>query len=382
MPSMMVATLGIALPEIRQTFSLSEVAAGSLFSVMMMIAAVTSSIAGRLADKIGRKTVLISGLTLLALSFGLAGVSGHPILFFLLRSVTGIGYGFTPPSLYAIMSDLLPNRRGLGTSLVSVAYGIGGAIGAVLASRVMGAFGWRAAFVTVAVIATANVLVQLFLIRNAHRIRVAAHSGSFKDALSLPILILALAEFVGGSVFWSSAAWTPTALRTAKALTLQQTGWVMGVLSLANMVGSFFLGSLSDKLGRRIVIALSAFPAAAAAFVVFLVGISRWSRLGNFRFRFPKSLSARSGGRAGARDRARRRRRHCRRHHYVVALYLGRSGAADCRKDDYRYRRYSIGDDFGDRRPSHPLRDSHPNIISPRSARRTRKIRKLIFSIP
>jgi MFS family permease len=266
---MMVATLGIALPEIRQTFSLSEVAAGSLFSVMMMIAAVTSSIAGRLADKIGRKTVLISGLTLLALSFGLAGVSGHPILFFLLLSVTGIGYGFTPPSLYAIMSDLLPNRRGLGTSLVSVAYGIGGAIGAVLASRVMGAFGWRAAFVTVAVIATANVLVQLFLIRNAHRIRVAAHSGSFKDALSLPILILALAEFVGGSVFWSSAAWTPTALRTAKALTLQQTGWVMGVMSLANMVGSFFLGSLSDKLGRRIVIALSAFPAAAAAFVVF-----------------------------------------------------------------------------------------------------------------
>jgi MFS family permease len=269
MPSMMVATLGIALPEIRQTFSLSEVAAGSLFSVMMMIAAVTSSIAGRLADKIGRKTVLISGLTLLALSFGLAGLSGHPILFFLLLSVTGIGYGFTPPSLYAIMSDLLPNRRGLGTSLVSVAYGIGGAIGAVLASRVMGAFGWRAAFVTVAVIATANVLVQLFLIRNAHRIRVAAHSGSFKDALSLPILILALAEFVGGSVFWSSAAWTPTALRTAKALTLQQTGWVMGVMSLANMVGSFFLGSLSDKLGRRIVIALSAFPAAAAAFVVF-----------------------------------------------------------------------------------------------------------------
>ena len=40
--------------------------AGSLFSVMMIIAAITSSIAGRLADKFGRKTVLISGLSLLA----------------------------------------------------------------------------------------------------------------------------------------------------------------------------------------------------------------------------------------------------------------------------------------------------------------------------
>jgi MFS family permease len=70
-------------------------------------------------------------------------------------------------------------------------------------------------------------------------------------------------------VFWSCAAWTPTLLRSAKALTLQETGWVMGVLSLANMVGSFSLGSLSDKLGRKRVIILSALPAALAAYLTF-----------------------------------------------------------------------------------------------------------------
>jgi MFS family permease len=269
MPSMMVATLGIALPEIREAFFLSTIAAGSLFSVMMIIAALTSGLAGRLADRIGRKTVLITGLSLLALGFGLAGVSSHPILFFFFLALTGMGYGFTPPSLYAIMSDLLPSRRGLGTSLVSVSYGIGGAIGAVLASRIIAAFGWRAAFLTVAGIATADMLLQFYWIRNISSIRTASRSGSFKDALTIPILILALAEFVGGSVFWSSAAWTPTLLRTAKALTLQETGWLMGLLSLANMLGSFSLGSLSDKLGRKTIIACSAFPAALAAFIVF-----------------------------------------------------------------------------------------------------------------
>ncbi|MBI2179623.1 MAG: MFS transporter [Deltaproteobacteria bacterium] len=268
-PSMMVAALGIALPEIRQTFSLSEIEAGSLFSVMMIVAAVTSGIAGRLADRFGPKTVLIAGLSLLALGFGGAGISGQGILFFSCLALTGIGYGFTPPSQYAIMSDLLPHRRGLGASLVSVAYGIGGAVGAVLASRVAAAFGWRAAFVTVAAIATTIMLLQLYWIRNTQRITTAARSGSFRDALSFPILILALAEFAGGSVFWSCAAWTPTLLRSAKALTLQETGWVMGVLSLANMLGAFSLGALSDKLGRKRVIILSALPAAAAAFVVF-----------------------------------------------------------------------------------------------------------------
>ncbi|MSP40077.1 MAG: MFS transporter [Deltaproteobacteria bacterium] len=269
MPSMMVATLGIALPEIRQSFALSEVAAGSLFSVMMLIAALTSGGAGRLADKFGRKRVLITGLSLLAIGFGLAGVTEQPLLFFLLLAVTGIGYGFTPPSLYAIMSDLLPHRRGLGASLVSVTYGIGGAIGAVLASRITAAFGWRAAFVAVGVIATANMLVQLLWIRESQATNSTARSGSFRDALSWSIMLLALAEFIGGSVFWSSAAWTPTLLRTAKALPLKDAGWIMGVLSVANMCGSFCLGNLSDRFGRKRVVAFSAFPAALAAFVLF-----------------------------------------------------------------------------------------------------------------
>ena len=266
---MMVATLGIALPEIRQSFALSEVAAGSLFSVMMLIAALTSGGAGRLADKFGRKRVLITGLSLLAIGFGLAGVTEQPLLFFLLLAVTGIGYGFTPPSLYAIMSDLLPHRRGLGASLVSVTYGIGGAIGAVLASRITAAFGWRAAFVAVGVIATANMLVQLLWIRESQATNSTARSGSFRDALSWSIMLLALAEFIGGSVFWSSAAWTPTLLRTAKALPLKDAGWIMGVLSVANMCGSFCLGNLSDRFGRKRVVAFSAFPAALAAFVLF-----------------------------------------------------------------------------------------------------------------
>ena len=136
---MMVATLGIALPEIRGTFSLSEVAAGSLFSVMMMIAAVMSGVGGRLADVVGRKKVLITGLSLLAGGFALASLSHDVLLFFCCLAITGVGYGFTPPSLYAIMSDLLPERRGLGASLISVTYGVGGAIGGVL----IGWLAWR-----------------------------------------------------------------------------------------------------------------------------------------------------------------------------------------------------------------------------------------------
>src|SRR5262245_18782934 len=61
----------------------------------------------------------------------------------------------------------------------------------------------------------------------------------------------------------------PTLLRTAKLLTFQETGWLMKLLSLSNMLGSFSLGSLSDKLVRKTIITFSAFPTALAAFIVF-----------------------------------------------------------------------------------------------------------------
>jgi len=266
---MMVATLGIALPEIRQSFSLSAVAAGSLFSVMMIVAALTSAGAGRLADRIGPKKVLITGLTLLGVGFAGAGMSQRQIVFACFLALTGIGYGFTPPSLYLIMSELLPQRRGFGASLISVAYGIGGAIGALLSSRVAALFGWRYAFLAVGAIAAVDTLVQFLFIREQHRPRSLKRSGSFRAALSFSLLLLAVLEFIGGSVFWSSAAWTPTAMRSAKSLTIQETGWIMSLLSIANMVGSFCLGSLSDKLGRRFVIMASAFPAGLASFAVF-----------------------------------------------------------------------------------------------------------------
>jgi MFS family permease len=113
----------------------------------------------------------------------------------------------------------------------------------------------------------------------------SGRSGSLREALTLPILILALAECIGGSVFWSSAAWAPTLFRSAKSLTLEQTGWIMGILSMANMLGSCSLGYLSDKFGRKRVIAWSAFPGAIAAFALFYwLESPLWIGLGTLAF--------------------------------------------------------------------------------------------------
>jgi AAHS family benzoate transporter-like MFS transporter len=268
-PSMTIATLGMALPDLLESLSLSKIEAGTLFSTTFILATVSSAAAGRLADKWGRKYILVSGLGFLALGFAAAGVSSASWAMFISLAVTGLGYGFIPPSLYALMSDLLPRTRGLGASVVSVFYGSGGAVGALLASRTIYALGWRTAFITMAGIATAHMALQCYWLLNFQGSSVRHHAAPLQDTLSLALFVLALADFLGGFVFWSSAAWMPSVLRTAKALTIHETGWVMGSWSVSYMIGSLSLGYLSDRVGRKQVILLSAFPAALAAWVSF-----------------------------------------------------------------------------------------------------------------
>ena len=269
LPSMVVATLGISLPEVRQSFSLSEIEAGSLFSVIFIVAAVASPISGRFSDKIGRKAVLIIGISALSLGFALSSLSHRYLVMLMLLGLVGLGYGFTSPSLYALMSDLLPTRRGLGASLVSVAYGIGGSLGSLTASFMIARAGWRMAFLTVGIIGAVITGVELIKVKNVSERPAIQRHLPYRKSLSRGLILLAVAEFFGGSVFWSSASWTATVLRTAKELTLSETGYVMGLWGLTSMIGALLLGTLSDRFGRKTVILWSAYLGACASFVVY-----------------------------------------------------------------------------------------------------------------
>jgi MFS family permease len=268
-PSMMVAALGIALPDILDALSLSELQAGSLFSTTFLVATISSALAGVLADKWGRKYILVGGLGLLALGFAAAAVSSTPLAMILSLAVAGLGYGFIPASLYALMSDLLPGRRGFGASLVSVFYGTGGALGSLFASRLLSALGWRATFIATAALVAAHMLLQCWRLWNLQAKSSGRRRAALKDALSPALLTLALAEFIGGMVFWGSAAWMATLLRSAKALTINEAGWVMSTWGFSYMLGAISLGHLSDRLGRKRVILASAFPATLAGFLSF-----------------------------------------------------------------------------------------------------------------
>lgn len=267
-PSMSVAALGIALPELREALGLSAVEAGSLFSFIFIFASLGSAVAGRLSDRIGRKRVLIAGVTVLAGGFSLASFAPSYAIMALCLALTGIGYGFTTPSLYALMSDLMPEHRGLGASLVSVSYGLGVSAGAVVTTWILARSQWPRAFLAIGLFGFAIAGLQGVAIDNAPPEKTEKRPP-YHAVLKRGVALLALAEFFGGSVFFSSASWTASVLRAAKGLTLGETGFVMGLWGLTPMIGALVLGPISDRFGRRAVILATAFPAAVAALVSY-----------------------------------------------------------------------------------------------------------------
>ncbi|RNF34812.1 MFS transporter [Paracoccus methylarcula] len=109
--AMQVIAVGFAAPSIAATFGLERVTAlqiGTLFFLGMFVGAFAF---GRLADRIGRRNVLLFTVAMDAV-FGLASVFANDFTFLLaLRFLTGIAVGGTLPVDYAMMAEFLPPRN-------------------------------------------------------------------------------------------------------------------------------------------------------------------------------------------------------------------------------------------------------------------------------
>jgi len=108
--AMQVIAVGFAAPSIALTFDIDRVTALRVGTVFFLGMFVGAFFFGRLADRIGRKWVLIGTVAMDAV-FGLASVLANDFtLLLVLRFFTGVAVGGTLPVDYAMMAEFLPPR--------------------------------------------------------------------------------------------------------------------------------------------------------------------------------------------------------------------------------------------------------------------------------
>ena len=161
--AMQVIAVGFAAPSIAVTFGLDRTAAiqvGTLFFLGMFVGAF---VFGRIADRIGRRNVLIVTVAADAV-FGIASVFSPSFgILLMFRFLTGIAVGGTLPVDYAMMAEFLPPRnRGRWLVLLEGFWAVG-TIVVALTAWLAASYGATAAWRWIFLVAALPALIGVFL---------------------------------------------------------------------------------------------------------------------------------------------------------------------------------------------------------------------------
>lgn len=164
--AMQVLSIGFTAPSIAATFALpvpTALQTGTMFFVGMLVGA---SVLGRLADRIGRRPVLMGAVVIDAICGVASSFASEFQWLLVLRFLTGIGVGGTLPVDYTMMAEFLPaDRRGRWLVLLESFWAIGTILLAILALVAVsqGDAAWRLIFFVTGIPALVGVVLRFFI---------------------------------------------------------------------------------------------------------------------------------------------------------------------------------------------------------------------------
>src|SRR6476620_10699063 len=135
--AMTTDSVGLIIPEIIKTFRLSLTAAGTFQYATMAGIALAGFLLGHLADKYGRKTTIVIGLTLFAAASYLFLAGTSFVFFSALMALSGIAIGIFKTGALALIGDI-SRSTAEHTSIMNTVegfFGIGSIVGPAVLSQ-------------------------------------------------------------------------------------------------------------------------------------------------------------------------------------------------------------------------------------------------------
>ncbi|KAA9022561.1 MFS transporter [Niallia endozanthoxylica] len=154
---------GSVVSVLMEEWQLTAVQAGTLGSYALIGMMFGAFIFAPLADKIGRKKVIILCVILLSLFTGLIGLAKSPAEFGIYRFISGLGLGGVLPITVALMTEYAPKSlRNRMVTIMMCGYSLGGILAAGLAIFLLPRFGWESIFFVGALpLLTLPILIKL-----------------------------------------------------------------------------------------------------------------------------------------------------------------------------------------------------------------------------
>ena len=249
--------------------------AGGLAAVTPFVAAFASPIWGRVADRRGRKLMVLRSCFAIALFIGLMSLVGNVWQFLGLRALMGVFAGFNAATISLVASQVPPRKLGYSLGWLSTGQLVGTLIGPLLGGFVADITGsYRTPFMfTSGVCALCGLLALVLVQERFTPPKIGAGKPSLLQSLTivsrspglLPLfVVLLLAQFGVQAVQPVVTLYVEQLLGPVPALATLG-GLAFSVTGVADLIASPFLGRRSDVLGYRRVLLIALAGAALAS---------------------------------------------------------------------------------------------------------------------
>lgn len=278
---MVVPFLPLYLCDLGVTDKSINIWAGLIFAASFLMSALTSPYWGRLADKAGKRRMVIrSGLSLAAVYF-LGAFVESPLQLLGVRLLQGVATGFMPASLAIVASSVPEERMGVSLGLMQTAILAGTIFGPLLGGSLAHIFGIRASFVVSGALILAAAIAVRLLVTEPPRHELPA-AGSVADDLKLALTTPVLRSMLLLIVLSQVAVMALQPLVTLHVAELRgsiegavlASGFVFSAAGVAGALAAPLWGRLGQRAGYdRILVAIFAGAGVATVLPYFTANL-------------------------------------------------------------------------------------------------------------
>jgi AAHS family 4-hydroxybenzoate transporter-like MFS transporter len=142
-----VQAMGYVAPAIIRDWKVAPPALGPVFSAALVGVLIGSLLFSMLADRVGRRPVLIAGTLFFGVMTLLTGRVNTINELLLIRFIAGMGLGGIMPNVVALMGEFSPAKSRLAVmTVIANGFNVGAAFGGFVAASLIPSFGWRSVF--------------------------------------------------------------------------------------------------------------------------------------------------------------------------------------------------------------------------------------------
>ena len=233
--------MGFVAPALTADLHVSRAVLGSVISSGLVGMMVGALLFGPLADRIGRKPVLVASTLIFAVGSLLTATANSIDALSLYRLVTGLGMGGAMPNAIALTSEYMLSRyRATAVTAMMCGFSLGAAVGGFVAAALIPSFGWESVFVAGGVVPLLIAPISAVLLPESIRFLLARPDGRARASAYLARITPNVPDTVVADSEASGPGFVVTRLFTDGRAVVTLLIWVV---YFTNLLDLYFLNS-------------------------------------------------------------------------------------------------------------------------------------------